>query len=172
VSRTSQAGLGAHLPEAVAYGLLTAVGAGLVVTSFGYGLRTEDGWVGPGFLPLVIGGLLLVLSVLELTRCLRRAPATEPDDGEGTDILGRTAAERVRQLWTVVAAIAVTVLLVPVLGLPIAFGCLVFFISAWVERRPVVAAAVITGVSVVVVHVVFVTLLGVPLPGGLIGVGA
>lgn len=167
-------------PEAVAYGLVTLLGAGFVATSFGYGLRTDDGWIGPGFLPLVVGGLLVLLSAAELTRCLRASgrPAADGTDSgdaaddEGTDIFGRTEAQRVRQLWTVAAAILVTVLVVPLLGLPVAFGALVFFISTWVERRPLRTAVVITAVSITVVHVVFVTLLGVPLPGGLVGLGA
>lgn len=173
-----------RVPEIVAYGLVAALGVAFVATSFGYGLRTDDGWVGPGFLPLVVGGLLFLLSGVELARRLRGSgheddsaaaearPVDEQETGEpATDIFGRTEAQRIRQLWTVAAALLVAILLTPLLGLPVAFGLLVFFISVWVESRPIVTALVITGVSVAVVHTVFVVLLGVPLPGGLLGVG-
>jgi len=176
--------------EVVAYALLAAAGGYLVVTSFGYGLRNEDGSIGPGMLPLVIGTCLVVLTGLELVGRLRGTrtrhrdllaevagnagaeaadPAQPPD---GTDIFGRTESERVRQLWTVVAAMLGAILLVPLCGFLLAFGALVMFISVVVERRPVLTAAVVTAVSVAAVHVVFVVLLGVPLPGGLLGLGA
>ncbi len=176
--------------ELAAYALLTAAGGCLVVTSFGYGLRNEDGSIGPGLLPLAIGSCMVVLAGFELARRLRgsRTPhrdllaevagnaVAEPADPggppDGTDIFGRTEAERVRQLWTVVAAMLGAILLVPLCGFLFAFGALVLFISVWVERRPWVTAIVVTAVSVAVVHVVFVLLLGVPLPGGQLGLGA
>ena len=64
------------------------------------------------------------------------------------------------------------IVLVPLCGFLLSFGALVLFISVWVEHRPWVTAIVVTAVSVAVVHVVFVLLLGVPLPGGALGLGA
>ena len=174
--------------EIVAYALLTAAGGYLVVTSFGYGLRNEDGSIGPGLLPLVIGACMVALAGLELARRAagtrtphrdlladvagEESPAVEDADTGGTDIFGRTEPERVRQLWTVVAAMLGAIVLVPLCGFLLSFGALVLFISVWVERRPWVTAIVVTAVSVAVVHVVFVLLLGVPLPGGALGLGA
>ena len=177
--------------SSIAYALLTAAGGYLVVTSFGYGLRNEDGSIGPGLLPLVIGACMVALAGLELVRRAAgtRTPhrdlladvageesaaddADAADTGGGTDIFGRTEPERVRQLWTVVAAMLGAIVLVPLCGFLLSFGALVLFISVWVERRPWVTAIVVTAVSVAVVHVVFVLLLGVPLPGGALGLGA
>jgi ABC-type sugar transport system permease subunit len=92
-------------------------------------------------------------------------------DDDDVDIYGRTAATRVRQLWVVVVALVVTVLLVPVLGFLGAFFVLSVFISAVVERRAWLPSVVISLVAIVVVWAVFVLFLNVPLPDGLIGIG-
>lgn len=94
------------------------------------------------------------------------------DEDSGVDIFGRTAAQRVRQLWTVVGALLLTVALVPIAGFPLSFGALVFFVSTVVERRPLLVASLVTALSLLAVHLVFVMFLGVPLPTGLLGVGS
>ncbi len=186
----SQSGKGIAVPEVAAFALLTALGGALVVTSFGYGLRTDRGWVGPGFMPMVLGSLMFLMAGWQLVRVLtgRQAehhdrladlagaepePRSQEDEDAlaDVDIFGRTAKQRVRQMWTVVAAIAAAILIVPLLGLPISFGLMVFFISTFVERRKLLPAALITVVSIGVVHLLFVTFLGVPLPTGAIGLG-
>ena len=183
---------GAHRPwgEVIAFALLTLIGVVFVASSFGYGVLQEGGRVGPGFLPLVLGGLLVPLSLLQLVTRLR-APAAEhehhhhqpretPVSGAHAmlerqheqhpeldiDILGRSAGQRMRQLWMVVAAIAVTIVLVPYIGFLIAFGALILFISVVVERRRIIPAAIITVAAIGIVYGVFVEFLNVPLPSG------
>lgn len=191
--------------EVTAFALLTAVGAAVAVSSFSYGITDDGGRVGPGFMPLVLGGLLFALGGIQLVARLRPAagdpagPARQPGDpvaessaavagsaaepaaaagpapdsatdptGGDVDSMGRTQAFRIRQLWTVAAAIFVGILLVPYVGFLIAFGALVLFISVVVERRPWLGAVVITGIAVAVVYAVFGVFLNVPLPTGLI----
>jgi putative tricarboxylic transport membrane protein len=157
--------------QAVAFGVLAIVGAAVFATSFGYGILAEEGRVGPGLLPMVTGLLLLLLSGGQLVvRLRRRAGAGSPPAGEpGVDVLGRTGAQRVRQLWTVVVALPVAVLLVPLVGFLIALGLLVLFVSAVVERRPPLVALLVTVLAVAVGHGVFAVFLDVPLPTGLAG---
>ena len=190
----SDARTGAHRPwgEVIAFALLTLIGVVFVASSFGYGVLQEGGRVGPGFLPLVLGGLLVPLSLVQLAARLR-APDPGPDEHHhhhqpretpvsgahdmlerqheehpelDVDILGRSAGYRTRQLWMVVAAIAVTILLVPYLGFLIAFGALILFVSVIVERRRIIPAAIITLAAIGVVYGVFVEFLNVPLPSG------
>jgi hypothetical protein len=174
--------------EAVAYGLLTALGAYVVLTSFGYGLLLDGNRVGPGMLPCVAGGLLTAISAVKLVLTLRGAQtphdrglarvaasaapevATHEDD-DGPDIFGRTPAMRMRQLKVVFLALTATVVLVPLLGFLTAFFALSLFISAVVEQRRWLPSAVISLVSVAVVYAIFVSFLGVPLPTGLLGLG-
>lgn len=92
-----------------------------------------------------------------------------PEDAEPeADVLGRTQGYRNRQLWLVVAAILVTILVVPYLGFLLGFGALVLFIAAVVERRSWRSAVAITLAAVGVVYGVFVVFLNVPLPSALL----
>ena len=182
---------GAPVGEVAAYALLTVLGGAVLATSFGYTILFDDGRVAPGFLPMCAGGLLMVLSGVQLGARLRGSAtphhdplaavvssaatgettsgAATPDGatGEETDVLGRTVRDRVRNLRVVIAATIVTVLLVSLLGFLVAFGALVFFISTFVERRRLLPAAGITAVAVAVVYALFVGFLSVPLPMGL-----
>jgi putative tricarboxylic transport membrane protein len=157
--------------QAIAFGVLAALGAAVFASSFGYGILGEEGRVGPGLLPMVTGLLLLLLSGGQLlARLRRRHPApTDPPAEEGTDVFGRTEAQRVRQLWTVLAALPIAVLLVGLLGFLPAFGLLVLFIGVVVERRPPLVALLITAVAVAVGYGVFAGFLDVPLPTGVLG---
>ncbi|WP_219412625.1 tripartite tricarboxylate transporter TctB family protein [Pseudonocardia nigra] len=162
----------AAIGEVVAFGVLTVLGAAVFASSFGYGLFGEGGRVGPGLLPMVCGLLLALLAGGQLLARLRRrsaTPAPERPAGEDVDVLGRTAAYRVRQLRTVVVALPVTVLLVPLIGFLPAFGLLVLFVSAVVERRRPVPALLVTVIAVAVVYGVFGVFLDVPLPTGVVG---
>jgi hypothetical protein len=177
--------------EVVAFALLTVLGLAVVVTSFGYGVFLEGNRVGPGFLPLVTGALVALLGAVQLVGHLRGTASPEvageplPSgriaptgfDGDGehesaadgdVDVLGRTEAYRVRQLWTVAAAVAVAIALVPLVGFLISFGALVLFISAVVEKRPLVGSIAIAVCAAAIVYGVFGVFLNVPLPHGLI----
>lgn len=162
--------------EAVAFGVLTVLGAAVFGTSFGYGLLGEEGRVGPGLLPMVTGLLLLLLGGGQLVVRLRRVrgvteprrPDSDAADPE-VDVFGRTESQRVRQLWTVVVATPVAVLLVPLLGFLPALGLLVLFIAAVVERRPPLVALAIAAVAIAAGYGVFMEFLDVPLPTGVVG---
>jgi hypothetical protein len=91
-----------------------------------------------------------------------------PDD---VDIFGRTPRDRSRQLVTVVVALVVAVLLVPLLGFLGSFFLLSLFISAVVERRRWIPSLIVSFLAIAAVYGVFVGFLGVPLPTGLIGLG-
>lgn len=173
--------------EAAAYGLLTALGAYVLYGAIGYGLLVQTNRVGPGMLPAVAGGLLMVVAAVRLVITLRGRPA--PHDrglarvaesfapgathhqAQDVDIFGRTAAQRATQLRTVLLALVATLLLVPVVGFLGAFLALSVFISRGVEKRPWVPSVVISLVSVALVYAVFVLFLSVPLPGGLLEIG-
>ena len=166
--------------EIAGFAVLTAIGAGLLGSSFGYGIFLEGMRVGAGFLPMATGLLLTVMAGAQLLRRLAAAyhtrrgtapgqapgPATDSTPDENLDLYGRTEKYRVKQLWTVFAALLAAVLLIPLIGFLAAFGLLAVFISTVVEKRSLVSAAAITLVSVGSVYVVFVLLLKIPLLAG------
>jgi hypothetical protein len=186
--------------EAVAFGLLAAVGGYAFITAwFDYDLFNEGNRVGPGLVPAVVGGLITLVSGALLAHTLtgRRARhdhglaevaqsvaadlptedgVAEPADpgadaGDDLDIFGRTAAQRMRQLQMVTIALVVALLLVSLVGLLGALGLFSLFVSIMVERRPWLPSVLITATSLGVVYGVFVVFLEVPLPTGALGIG-
>lgn len=153
---------------------LALVGIAAVVIGWGYDVTKEDGQIGAGFMPVVLGCVMAVLAVIDVIGSLRgRTEETETaeDDAEegDLDVLGRTQRQRNRMLVLVVAMMVLALLLVPVTGLLIALGLLVVGIATVVERRHVLAALLVGAVTIAVVQVVFVVLLKVPMPTGLMG---
>jgi len=180
--------------RAVAFGLLTAVGGYAFVSSFDYGWFNEGNRVGPGLVPGVLGGLVALISAgLLIATLLRREPSRSEglarvasattDDGavgageqaeedeEDVDIFGRTAAQRVRQLWLVTAALLVALYLVGFVGMLPALGLFCLFASIVVERRPWLPAVLVTVISIAMAYGVFVVFLEVPLPTGYLDFG-
>jgi hypothetical protein len=82
---------GVAIEQAVAYGLLTAVGLGALVLALGYGLFKDDLRVGPGLVPAVVGGLMVLIGGWELIATLR-GRRTSHDSGLA-EIVSATAPE-------------------------------------------------------------------------------
>ncbi|MGW1679879.1 tripartite tricarboxylate transporter TctB family protein [Saccharopolyspora sp. NPDC002376] len=153
--------------QVVLFSGLALLGAGFAVTAFGYGVLLPESRIGPGFLPLVAGGLLAVFSVLLLIEQLRRPqPASAV---RGVDDFGRTPGQRVWILRRVFVLLPVSVALVPVLGMVCALGVLVLVISTWLEGRRLLPALLLSASSAVAMYVVFAVVLQVPLPTGVFG---
>ena len=148
--------------RAIAYAVLACLGVAVFATSFGYRVVQDNGQVGPGFLPMVAGGLLAVLNVVLLFHEVRHRTADTEDDA--ADIFGRTRKQRTRMLWVVYALTLGALLLVPLAGFLLSLGLLVLVISTLVERRPIVPALAVTGGSVAAIYLVFVVFLEIPLP--------
>ncbi|MFC7331041.1 tripartite tricarboxylate transporter TctB family protein [Marinactinospora rubrisoli] len=161
-------GAPAQYGQVVAFGVLTGLGGAVAVAALSYGVWLDEGRVGAGLLPLVLGLLLLLtcgaLFAAALRRALtRRSPA--PGTDSGTDPRGRTQAERVRNLRVVFALTLAMVAVLPYVGILVAFGGYVTAVATLVERRPWYAALATAAAVVAAVHLVFGVLLGVPLPG-------
>lgn len=143
--------------------LLAAAGALVIVDALTMSTDfTQRGPVGPKAVPLVVGALLLVVAAVLAVDVLRGGRGVA-EGGEDIDL--STAPD-----WRTVALLGgvfvATIALIDVVGFPIA-GALLFWGAAfalgsrhWV-RDPLVAVTL-----ALVTYVVFVRLLGVPLPGG------
>ncbi|PWU48802.1 hypothetical protein DLE60_15965 [Micromonospora globispora] len=177
--------------EATVYAMLALVGLAAAVSGAFYGVFVDGGRVGPGFLPLVAGGLTAVLCgwlALRGVHGRRSHPPGGPADGvephlaedinpvddatdDDVDISGRTRRERIHNLWKVFGLTLGAILLVQVVGFLAAFGALVFVISTWIERQPLLKSAVIAAAATGLIYGVFGLFLEIPLPGGLLGLG-
>lgn len=168
--------------------VLAVVGVDAAVGGWAYGVLQENGQIGAGFLPFVLGVVLAVLAAIDVVQTLRRhEPADIAEELTGVeaeadaaaidtvaeapdiDSLGRTQRQRNRMLVIVIGMLFVALLLVPVLGLLLSLGALILAISTIVERRRILPSLLVSVVAVGVVHLVFAQLLGVPMPTGLIG---
>jgi hypothetical protein len=67
----SPAKRGIAVEQAVAYGLLTALGLGAFVMAVDYGLFLDESRVGPGLVPAAVGGLIALIAGWELIATLR-----------------------------------------------------------------------------------------------------
>ncbi|MDQ4115263.1 MAG: tripartite tricarboxylate transporter TctB family protein [Actinomycetota bacterium] len=160
---------GAVLAELV----VVVLGAVAVTIAFGYGL-TVEGEIGPGFLPVMAGGVMALAAGFDAVRNLGR-PTTEDDTVEKTvdpdvDIHGRDAATRRRQLWMVIGLVVATVALVGALGFLLAFALLVVACAVLVEHRRLIPSLVTAALVAAGVWLVFVLGLGIPLPTGFFAV--
>ena len=170
----------------VASMVLTGLGLVAAVVGAGYGVLGDDSQVGPGFMPVLAGGLMVLFGLLDLGVGLRTRPRgrdsaaagsseetvadSSPRDDSDVDLLGRTSRQRKRQLWVVFALVLGSLLVVSVLGFLLAFGLLVFVCSYAVERQRLLPSALVSTLSIVAVHAIFVLFLGVPLPTGVLGI--
>lgn len=113
---------------------------------------------GPAFLPLLLAAMVLVLSLILLAGRAKREMVDEAD-------------EQVPVLQTLrfVVLIVALILLFPQLGGLLALGVFVLVEMLWIERsRPLVAALGFV-VTLIAVEAIFVRVLAVPLPVGVLG---
>ncbi|MQA85996.1 MAG: hypothetical protein GEV03_15550 [Streptosporangiales bacterium] len=161
--------------DLVIAGVLAAVGLAMAVQAISYRIIAQGG-IGPGFMPFVAGlalagfsGWVGVESIVRSRRGRRSAEA--PEDASSAE--QRPAEDRPtggeRRVTLVFALVLGAILATSVVGFLVAFGLLIFILLALVEREPLWLAAVITVTAVVVSYLVFVQMLQVPLPGGVLG---
>lgn len=165
--------------ELGALAALSLSGAAFAVRAVHYGIFADDGGVGTGFLPFVVGvavGALGLAMFVGRLRAFRSGPTSSVDDHAGQppatdepDLLGRTERERRRNVWVVAALLGLALICVPLLGL---VGSMVVFTAAvagGVERRPWPAALAMATLTGLFVWAVFGLFLHVPLPIGIGG---
>lgn len=123
----------------------------------------EEYGPGPGFFPLWIGVLFVVLGPLLALQTMRPSKATPEADSLFTvGVLARVAA--------IAGSILVAVVLVRPLGLLLSLGLLVVFLLRVLERKPWRLALACGLIAMVGLRLVFGIWLGVPFPLGILGV--
>lgn len=175
--------------DVIGTALVGIVGAVALVIGLGYGFLEDDGQVGAGFLPVVTGSFILVASLAELARMYFAEPAsrglmslTETAEQEAKaaiadhkeqagnlDNFGRTAHERNLAIIKVFGLLLGALVLIPVIGLLLSLTTMVLAIVLWVERKPLVPAVLSTAGVLGLAYLIFIELLGVPAPQGMLG---
>ncbi|WP_309132601.1 tripartite tricarboxylate transporter TctB family protein [Brevibacterium sp.] len=186
-----------ELSDVIGTTVLAIIGLAAMVAGFGYGMTVENGQVGPGFLPVVTGGFVLLASLAEIARLfLARTGTTdgrimrtvgnieataaesvglhanaseESAETSGLDTFGRTEKQRNRAPFHIFLTFGVALALVPVTGLIIALSLAVLYVLVVIEKRIWWVSALITLGAAAFVYTVFVLVLSIPLPTGILG---
>lgn len=182
--------------DVVGTGLLALLGLVAVIMGFGYGFIGENDQIGPGFMPVLTGGFILLASLAEIGR-LYLAPkgqstaglggvaeelsaeaaaaqnAAHADTGadeEERDTFGRTAKQRSRTIPLIFAILLGAILLSQLIGMLLSLGLMMLSIVLFVEKKPLVPSLLTSAAVLIAAYLIFVQMLGVPLPQGLLGI--
>lgn len=164
--------------DVVAGVAVAAFGALALVTALNLAFLSTSGVPGPGFFPTLLSALLLLLGVLLGVTSLRRRPEPTDDEapsrqlpGELVEEVGPSGRTRVLRAGTVWLCFAVSVPILAVLGFVPAMAILIALVLFGVERRLNWRALVVAVVVPAAVYELFVHLLTIPLPVGLLNLG-
>ncbi|HEY3684709.1 MAG TPA: tripartite tricarboxylate transporter TctB family protein [Streptosporangiaceae bacterium] len=165
--------------ERILCGVLAAGGLAMTIASFGYHLFGAGGRIGPGFMPFCAGLALACFAVWTLAesfvRSAREKAAGTPSDAADTSAGAAPAGERPassgseRRVVLVFVLTAASFALSFVTGFLVAFGLLICALLWFVEREKPWLAVGIGAVATLGSWAVFVLVLQVPLPGGMLG---
>lgn len=150
-----------HLDQIVAL-CLTGFGAYLIWAGIDYGLMRGT-TPGAGYFPALIGGLIVVLSIVNLARSLG-----------GIEKVKATMSRReVAQFIGIVVAMLVFVFITPWLGMTLAAMLLMpvtaFIIRPSTDRRFVLQVVLVSVLAPIICKFAFGELLNVPIPTGVFG---
>ena len=159
-------------------GLLAVVGAAVLLDSRGYPPSLAEGAPGPAFFPRLLAVLLIACAAWLAIRALRGARETGSGGGSGAgpsrgnvasdSAPGVGAGSRVRrlQLWIAVAWIAAFLLVWPRLGTVLSVPLLVVGLMWLTGERSWRILVSVPLAFAGFIYLVFMVLLGVPLPTG------
>jgi putative tricarboxylic transport membrane protein len=141
-------------------GGIGVLGLGAGITFFAGRLPyTAEYGLGPGFMPLWIGMVLMGCAVITIAQSLRQTG--EPQK--------KFVTPRTRKVGFVFATLIVTFVVVGFLGLAVSLGLFTGFTMKTVGRHGWILSALVTLVTAVAVYVIFGYLLDIPLPKGFLG---
>lgn len=139
-------------------GGIGVLGLGAGITFFaGRMPYTAEYGLGPGFLPLWIGVILMGCALITIIQSLR-----QPGDEHKPFVTPRT-----RKVGFVFVTLIATFLLVRILGLAASLGLFTGFNMKTIGRHGWILSVFVTLVTAVAVYVIFGYLLDIPLPKGI-----
>ena len=147
-------------------GLLLAAGFGAGLweaSTFQYGTEFAPG---PGFAPVWLSAIGIVLSLLIALTAFRATRHPEHAAGERPEALDKSGLHRV---GATLAGLVAMLAIAPWLGLVPSIFVFLLFLTLYVQRLSVVTGIVASAGTIFFVYVVFVRLLGVPIPSGPLG---
>lgn len=126
----------------------------LVAIIHAWSFVSDSTVVGPGFMPLICGVLLAVCSLIEIFK----------DIGRGLESSKQSPLVQFKTLFVGIFVLATYLLILPYLGYFVATGLFVACLTFCLGLKKLIPIAGLTFGWLLFVYVVFVKLLGVPLP--------
>ena len=144
----------ARLPAHLAQAALIALGVGVAVESVSLGLWTRLG-PGPGLLPLLLGGLLVVLAAVWAVQSLLAGAGSRSEEAEPLDL---------RYIAVVIGSLILLAALLDLIGFQIAMALFLLLHLRWVGRRGWLLSVGLALAGSIGTFVLFDRVLQVPLP--------
>jgi hypothetical protein len=136
------------------------LGLGAGITFFAGRLPyTAEYGLGPGFMPLWIGIVLMGCAFVTIIQALKQPGGAQK----------KFMTPRTRKVGFVFATLIVTFILVRILGLAVSLGLFTGFTMKTLGRHGWLLSAFVTLVTAAAVYVIFGYLLDIPLPKGIFG---
>ncbi len=135
--------------------------AGIVVESLSYDFF-HRGIPGPGFLPVFLGGALVLLSIMQFIATFAKKEG-EPEENPFT-------CEKFKPFIVFLGSCVIVVLVTPFTGLLIPLGLMVGFTAWYFGTKNKVTLILLTILTPVITYGLFEAFLGVPMPKGFLGI--
>lgn len=155
--------------------VLAVLGAAVVFSSTGMGFWVRLG-PGPGFFPLVLGSLLVLLSLLWISQELRGArdgaASEEPETTEATDLVIPEEPHeplRPKNIAAIVLSLTVLAAVMPLIGFQLSMLFFLIFHLRVMGRRRWLLTTLVSVVGSFGVFILFTRVLTVNLPAASIG---
>ncbi|OCA93583.1 tripartite tricarboxylate transporter TctB family protein [Actinobaculum suis] len=161
--------------QVVAHLVLLAIAIIVFVMSVQYGLLRESGLVGPGLVP-GLASVIMIFAIVWDNLKLVNSSRTQMQENAAIGV--ETAEEKDAsgvgtqsiRVWAVFGVLLLTLVMTRIIGLLLSLALMVFVLVTFVERkswwRGLIAALGVFAMG----FIVFVVLLEVPLPTGLLGI--
>lgn len=180
--------------DVIGTSFLALLGVVALIMGLGYGVIGDNDEIGPGFLPVLTGAFIVAASLAEIGR-LYFAPRGQSTAGLGgvadelsaeatkaqsaahgqnsdndVDTFGRTAAQRRRTVPLIFGILLASLLLIQVIGMLLSLWLMMLVLVIVVENKPLVPSLLSSLAVLGAAYLIFVQMLGVPLPQGLLGI--
>jgi|GEM_PF-2441909 len=152
--------------------ILVAIGAAFSTLSVDYGILGEEARISPGFVPFVVGLLLVAFGAMigwETWRSRIHATInpTEDDTEAESDTDKEARYNTTKSVALIFGLLFIAVILAPILGFLLTFSILVFAILAGVERERLWFSLVISLSIGLLAWLIFYQFMGIRLPLGI-----
>lgn len=157
--------------------IFLAIGIAIMIGALSYGLRQDNGLVGPGLMPFVAALLTVCASAVEIVRAfvVARKPRLAEEhvnaieDADALEESSRTTRQKNISVAVVFGVLLGVVLCAYLIGLLLSVTLMVFVLVFFVEKKPIWTALVSCVATFLFGYLVFSVALQVPLPTGILG---